>query len=140
MVDNPQKVQGREVDKQVLLVLIAVLMSQIVRISSPYTWTHFDHRTCYYLAYYDVHQTWWCFGGRERNLSRRIRKVKAQGFVSIQKVKVKGFVGIQKVNALVFEGTQEVTAQGFVGILRVKARGFVGTRKMEAGFVIQSIG
>jgi len=129
MVDNPQKVQGREVDKQVLLVLIAVLMSQIVRISSPYTWTHFDHRTCYYLASYDVHQTWWCFGGRERNVSRRIRKVKAQGFV-----------GIQKVNALVFEGIQEVAAQGFVGILRVKARGFVGTRKMEAGLVIHSIG
>ena len=146
---------SREADKQVLLVLIAVLMSQIVGISSPYKRTHFDHGTCYYLASYDVHQTWWCFGWRERNASRGIRKVKAQGFVSIQKAqgfvgiqkvkgfagiqKVKDFVGIQKVKAQVFAGIQKMTAQGFVGILKVKARGFVGARKMKARFVDHGI-
>ena len=146
---------SREVDKQRLLVLIAVLMSQIVGISSPYTRTHFDHGTRYYLASYDVHQTGWRFR-REGYALWDIRKVKSQGFVCIQKVKgfadiqrvkgfagiqkVKGFVGIQKVKAQVFAGIPKVTAQGFVGILKVKARGFVGSRKMKARFEVHGIG
>jgi len=64
--------------------------------------------TCYYLASYDVYQTWWWFR-REGHAPWD----KAQGFVCIQKVKARVFGGTRKMEAgFVRHGVGELKTAG----------------------------